>query len=131
MQRKEIDPNQPLNPGDVVELHFKSIGLAVIQDMQIWAITKSLENNSFFEILSAKPENSKVVFTCRVKKTNPVIVTVLIIATAIAGIGTIAWLTLDKAYQIVESPGSNIAFGSIGLIAVAVMAGLLLNALKK
>lgn len=131
MQKIEIDLNKPLNAGDIVELHFKSLGLAFVQTAQIAIIKQVLSGNEFFEIVSARPEASEVVFTCRVKKTNPVVVTVLVIAAAIAGVGAIAWLTLDKAYQLVESPGSGIAFGSLGLIAVAVLAGLLLNVWRK
>jgi hypothetical protein len=128
----EIDINESLPPGAIVELHFKTLGMAWIQAAQIAAIETWLKyTQSAFEIVKSEVENTKVIFTVRVIKTNPVIITVAIIAAAIVAVGAVGWLTLEKAYQIIESPGSTMAFGSIGLIAIAVIAGLIINAVRK
>jgi fucose 4-O-acetylase-like acetyltransferase len=133
-QKVEIDINQPLNPGDIVELHFKTIGMTWIQAAQIAAIEWFFKiSKKPFEILSWEitPEKTSVIFTFKVLRSNPVIITVAVIAAAICAVGVVAWLTLDKAYQIIESPGSTVAFGSLGLIGIAVIAGLIINALSK
>lgn len=132
-EKREIDINEPLKPGDIVELHFKSVGMAWIKAVQITAIEAWINlTQKAFEILSWEiPADNRVIFTVRVKKTNPVMVTVAVIAASICAVGVVAWLTLDKAYQVIEAPGSTVAFGSVGLTAAAVIVGLIINALRK
>ena len=138
MPRIEIDKNKPLNPGDVIELHFKSVGMAWLKATQIAIIDWRLKDRKEFDILSWQiPTNTSVIFKVRVKKTNPipVVVTVAIIAGIIVGasalIGGIAWLTLDKAVQIIETPAGKIGFAGLGISLAAAGAVALLALLPK
>jgi len=120
MQRIEIDPEKPLSAGDLVELHFHSVGLLWLTAAQIGAIDRRLANETHWQIRSWEiPDKNTVVFTVKVLKSNPVIVTVAIIAAAISAVGIIAWLTLSKAYQIIESPGGQVAAAGIGSLGIA------------
>lgn len=122
--KTEIAKDKPLNPGDIVELHFTSISMVWIQAAQI-AIIETLINRRHkeFTILSDWiPEKNKVVFKVRVNETNPVIVTALVIAGAISAVGIIAWLNLDKVYQIISSAaGATISIGVVVIAAVLLL----------
>lgn len=125
MEKIEIDINKHLNPGDRIELHFSITGMFWLTAAQIALIESRLEGRKDFRILShSLPANNQVIFTAQVLKTNPVIVTASIIGAAIIGAGVIAWLTLDKVYQIIESPAGKAVLGStaIGVIAIALIA---------
>ena len=127
MTKVEIDINKPLDPGDVIELHFKSVGLVWLQAAQIGLIESRLKNRPEFGILSwSITDDTNVVFTVKIKKTNPVLVTAAVIAAIIIGTGFIAWLLLDKVYQISESPAGQLAMGGLGTLAIVMaIAGLL------
>ncbi len=122
MEKIEIDKDKPLQPGDVIELHFLTVGMVWIQAAQIAMIEWQLDGRKKdFTILShSLPADNKVIFTVRVNKTNPVIVTAAVIGGLIIAAGVIAWLTLDKVYQIIEEPAGQILVGGIGAIATAV-----------
>ncbi len=127
MERIEIDKNKALSPGDIVELHFRSIGLFWIMATQLAAIEYRLSREKTFRILNWRiSDKNKIIFKVEVLQTNPVIVTAVVIAAAIAGVGVIAWLTLDKVYQILETPAGKIGIAGIGSLGVvAAIAGLL------
>lgn len=130
MPKVEIDINKQLQPGDIIELHFITLGMGWITAAQIALIEGRLERRKDFTILAhSLPENNKIVFTVRINKTNPVMVTAAIIAGLIIGAGVVAWLTLDKVYQIMESPAGQvgmIGFGTLSAVAaVAIILALL------
>ncbi len=123
MERIEIDKDKPLNPGDRIEMYFKTTGMVWITAAQIALIEYRLAGRQGFRILSwslAGPNT--VIFTVQVKKTNPVIVTAAVIGVAIIGAGVVAWLTLDKVLQIIESPTTKVMAGGA---VVAAIVGLL------
>lgn len=125
MEKIEIDKNKPLVPGDRIELHFLTTGMVWLTAAQIALIESRLEKRKDFRILShSLPANNRVIFTAQILKTNPVIVTASIIGGLIIGAGVVAWLTLDKVYQIIESPTGKAVVGStaIGFAAIAIMA---------
>ena len=133
MEKIEIDKNKPLNPGDIIELHFRSPGMVWIAAAQIALIEWRLEKRNDFRLLShslpaGKPAGNRVIFTIKVLKTNPVIVTAAVIGAAIIGAGVVAWLTLDKVYQIIEAPAGKtmIAGTALFIPALAVLAILFL-----
>jgi len=138
MQRTEIDKNKVLNPGDVIELHFKTTSMLWIQSAQIAAIEWKFEKRKDWQIISnSLPFNNIIIFTVLVKEqmreidetemqTASISITAAVIAAAIIGCGIIAWLTLDKIYQIQESPVGKLAVGGTGIgIAAAGLAALL------
>lgn len=132
IQKVEIDANKPLQPGDRIELHFNTVGMTWLQAAQIALVEWRLKNRKEFTIESWQiQDKTKLIFTVRVNKTNPVAVTAVIIATAIAGVGIVAWLTLDKVYQIMESPAGEIAVSGIGSIAIAIAVALVVGLLGK
>ena len=129
MEKVEIDINKPLNPGDIIEMHFVTTGMVWPTAAQIALIEWRLEKRKDFCILShSLPVGNKVIFTIQIRQTNPVIVTAAVIAAAIIGAGIVAWLTLDKVYQIIESPagkavvgGTVISFAALAVIAILVL----------
>ena len=125
MEKIEIDKNKPLNPGDVIELHFSSVGMVMLKATQIAMIDYRLAGRKDFRILSwSTPGTNTVIFTVRINKTNPIIVTAAVIGGLIIGAGVVAWLTLDKVLQITESPTGKVLAG--GAIVAAVLALLVL-----
>ena len=120
MERIEIDKNKELSPGDIIEMHFKTIGMVWLKAAQMAMIEWQLKNRKDFTILSwSIPESNTVIFTIRANKTNPVIVTGAIIGGLIITAGVVAWLTLDKVFQITETPAGKIFMSGAGAIATA------------
>lgn len=133
MEKVKIDLNEPLQPGDVIELHFNSIGLTWLQSVQIafleYHVQKKFNN---FEIINwSIVDKTKIIFTIRIRQTNPVAVTAAIIGAAIIGTGIIGLLLLEKAYKIIESPQGKIITAGIGSIAIAVLAAVFIGALRR
>lgn len=129
MEKIEIDKNKPLNPGDIIEMHFSTIGMVWVKAAQIALIEWRLSGRKDFRILSVStPGPNTVIFTIEILKTNPVVVTAAVIGSVIIGAGIVAWLTLDKVYQLVESPVGKVAVGgaAVSFAALAVIAILVL-----
>ena len=129
MEKKEIDINKPLNPGDIIEMHFRTTGMVWIAATQIALMEWRLEKRKDFRMLShSLPAGNRVIFTIKVLKTNPVIMTAAVIGAAIIGAGVVAWLTLDKVYQIIETPAGKAAVTGTALFlpALAILAILIL-----
>lgn len=125
MEKIEIDINKPLSPGDVIEMHFKTTGMFWLTATQIALIEYRLADRKDFWIINHElPATNEVIFTIRILKTNPVIVTAAVIGAVIIGAGVVAWLTLGKVYQIIESPTGKVLAG--GAIVAAVLALLVL-----
>ena len=128
MEKIEIDKNKPLSPGDVIEMHFKTTGMFWLTATQIALIEYRLADRKDFWIINHDlPAGNEIIFTIRILKTNPVIVTAAVIGAIIIGAGVVAWLTLGKVYQIIESPTGKVLAG--GAIVAAIVALLVL--LKK
>jgi len=132
MEKIEIDINKPLNPGDIIEMHFKTTGMVWMTAAQIALIEYRLEKRNDFRIVShSLPMGNEVFFTIRVLKTNPVIVTAAVIGAAIIGAGVVAWLTLDKVYQIIETPAGKTVIGGTALFLPAMAIISILMFLRK
>ena len=140
LQRIEIDKNKPLNPGDVIELEYRCTGLVWITSAQVAIIEWQLANRADWSIISnSLPENNRITFEVLIKSKTPqdpklqtasIGVTALMISAAIVAVGVIGWLTLDKVYQIAETPAGKIAVAGTGL-ALPVVAGIVLLGLLK
>lgn len=132
MEKIEIDINKPLSPGDIIEMHFKTTGMVWMTAAQIALIEYRLEKRKDFRILShSLPAGNEVFFTIQVLKTNPVIVTAAVIGAAIIGAGVVAWLTLDKVYQIIEAPAGKALVGGTALFIPALAVIAILMFLRK
>jgi hypothetical protein len=131
----EIDKNKELYPGDVVELHFKALGpnwlylraseMAVLQ----WRLAKKHPN---YKLISWSAPGDKLILRFRVQEpVGPVIQqagvgTAAVIAAAVIAAGVFTWLSLDKVYQITDSPAGQVALAGagsagIGLLLVAIV----------
>jgi len=125
MEKIEIDKDKPLKPGDRIEMYFKTTGMVWITAAQIALIEYRLAGRQEFRILSwslAGPNT--VIFTVRINKTTPVVVTAAVTGGAIIGAGVVAGLTLDKVLQIIESPTGKVMAG--GAIVAAILGLLVL-----
>jgi hypothetical protein len=142
LERVEISDTKALNPGDRIEMHFKTSGMVWLQSTHIALIEYRLAGRKDFEIISnSLPEKNRVIFTIEIKqppKEEPglqrasVGLTAGIIAASIIAVGIVAWLTLDKVYQIQESPVGKIAVAGTGVgIAAAGIAAVLLLLLPR
>lgn len=126
MKQQITDYNAPLDPGDIVELHFLSTGLFWIQAAQIAIIDYQLANDKRFRIMNwTIYDPNEVVFKVKVLKTNPELVTVAVIAAAIIGVGIVFKLTLDSAYKIINVPAEALQQPGIQAIAIGIVIAVL------
>jgi len=129
----EIDKDEPLFSGDVIEMHFKYLGpnwlylraaeLALLQgqlekkhpnwEMLFW---ESLEDKLVLQFLVKEPPGEAQV---QVQKAS--VVTPIIIAATVIGGGVFMWLSLDKIYKITESPAGKIALAGTGSLGIAIL----------
>jgi uncharacterized membrane protein YidH (DUF202 family) len=141
MQRIEIDRNKKLNPGDVVELEFKTIGEVWFPAAQIAMIEGALANRMDWVIIrNSLPADGRITFTVLIRKYEPegswlqpaemgsmqtslvfttIAVTAATIGASICAVGMVTWLVLDKVYQIVEE--SEVAAVGIGAAGIALL----------
>jgi len=142
MLRTEIDKDEPLFPGDVIEMHFKAYGpnwiylraaeLAVIK----WRLEQA---NPDYRLLSWKaPEGEKLILTFKIlepREPTPQVQqagigTAAVIAVIVIGGGLFAWLSLDKIYKISSSPAGQVALagtGALGMVFVVIVGYLILS----
>lgn len=125
MQKIEIDKDRELNPGDVVLLHFAAPGATWLKATECAMIESSLERRTEFMITSIDYwQPGKVLFEVEVLKTNPLIVTVGYIVSAVLGATAVflaaGWM-FEKAELVVKAPATKAI--SIGIL---IIAGLLL-----
>jgi len=143
MLRTEIDKDEPLQAGDVIEMHFKAFGgwiylraaeLAILK----WQLTRKNPN---WEMTgwdsSTHPDKLVLIFRIlqpvvtepQIQKAG-VVTTGAVIAVIVIGAGLFAWLSLDTIYKITDSPAGKIALagtGSLGIAALVVAVLLLLR----
>ncbi len=119
MGKIEIDKDQVLNPGDVVELHYKTPGGTWMKATEAAIVEYALEGRKDFRINSIDYwQPGKVVIEVEVLKTNPVIVTVAVICGAIAIVAlSFGWM-FSKAYLVSKSVPALIL--SVGLVVLAI-----------
>ena len=144
MQRIEIEPNKPLQPGDIIEMEFSSVGMLWIQAAQLALIEWRLADRSDFTILNhSVVEKTKIIFKIRIDSSGndemaeveiqeaAIITTAVVIGAAILAAGAIAWLTLDKVYQIITEPAGQVLVGGIGAIGIAVAIAIIVPLMTK
>lgn len=123
---KITDYNEPLEPGDIIELHFMATGLFWITAAQIAIIEYKLDSDKRFQIRNWTIfEPNEVVFKVEVLKTNPELVTVAVIAAAIIGVGIVFKLTLDSAYKLVNVPAEALQQPAMQAIAIGIIIAVL------
>ena len=123
-QWEEVGLDQVLEPNDTARLYFKTIGGVWIKAAQIALIENSLRDNKSFSIIRADYwQQDGAIFTVRVKKTNPVVVTIALIAAAIALVPIAFGWSFIKAEKLLESSSAQIFTVSIAALigTIAVM----------
>lgn len=143
MPKVEIDIDKPLQPGDRVDLHFKSTGLAWIKAAQIALLENRLAGRKDFNtigITNPADQPRLLIFHIEIMGSPPpppgtksLVVTTAAALTAakiavIIGALGLFYLTLSKAYLIVkEFSLTGKGPGGIGLgLVAAVIAGIYL-----
>lgn len=123
MRKIPLDIDEPLNPGDEIDLHFKTFDATWIKATQAAMIESALENREGYEIIRINyQEPQKVIITCRIEKVNPVMLTAALIITAILSVGggalAFGWM-FEKAEKVVWP-------AAVGTVAIALVILLLL-----
>jgi len=135
MLRTEISKDEPLFPGDVIEMHFNVFGpdWVYFRAAELAALIWRLEQkNPDWELIAwdSTTHKDKLLLTFRILKSNPVVVTAAIIAVIVVGGGLFTWLALDKVYKIATTPGAQIALagtGAVGIVFVVIVGYLVLS----
>ena len=140
MEKIEIDKNKPLNPGDIIEMHFVTTGMTWLTATQIALIEWKLEKRKDFRILShSLPAGNRVFFTILIEQQPEdvpqvyeagALITAVTIAKIIGAVSVVGlfYLSLDKIYQIMESPfgkavvgGTALSFAALAVIAILIL----------
>ena len=133
MLRTEIDKDEPLQPGDVIEMQFKAYGpnWLYVRAAELALLKWRLEQTQpGYELISWSVPGDKLLLTFRILKTNPVVITAAVIAVIVIGGGLVGWLVLDKVYKISSTPGAQVALagtGALGMVFVAIVGYLVLS----
>ena len=120
MQKIEIDKNLILNPGDVVELHYKTPGGKWMKATEAAIVEYALEGREDFRINSIDYlQPGKIIIEVKVLTSNPVLVTIAVISASIAIVALAFGWMFDKAYLVGKTvPAQAI---SVGFVIVAVI----------
>ncbi|KKN29778.1 hypothetical protein LCGC14_0840760 [marine sediment metagenome] len=142
MLRTEIDKDEPLFPGDEIEMHFKAFGPAWVylraSELAIlkWQLS---EKHPDYRLMAWQDVGDELILTFRILEpavSEPqvyqagIITTAAVIGAVVIGAGLFAWLSLDKIYKITDSPAGKLALagtGSLGVAALVVAVLLLLR----
>jgi len=145
MLRTEIDKDEPLYPGDVIEMHFKAYGpnWIYLRAAELALIKWRLEQaNPDYQLLSWQAPGDKLILTFRIlesREPTPEIQqagigTAAVIAVIVIGGGLFAWLSLDKVYKISSTPAGQVAIAStpwVGMVFVVVLGYIAYRAITK
>lgn len=141
MLREEISKDEPLFPGDVIEMHFKAYGpnWIYLRAAELTILQYRMEKkNPDYELVKWQAPGDKLILTFKIlepREPTPqvqqaAIGTAAVIAVIVIGGGLFAWLSLDKIYRISRSPAGQIALagtGALGLVFVVLVGYLVLS----
>lgn len=143
MLKTKISKDDPLLPGDEIELHFKFKGpnwvylhaaeMALLEwklkgkhpywEMTRWDSTSDLERLILqFRVKGPTAETPQI--------QQASIVTGVIIAAAVIGGGLFMWLSFEAIYKITESPAGQVALVGAGSAGIAVLVIAVILALR-
>jgi len=140
MLRTEIDRDEPLRAGDVIEMHFKVFGpnwvwlraseLAILE----WQLSRANPN---YKLLRWNTDKVPDMLLLTFEILDPVvsvesdpeiqqagigaIVTCAVLALAVIGGGLFAWMSLEKIVKITESPAGQVALAGTGSLGIAAL----------
>lgn len=147
MLRTEISTDEPLYPGDKIEMEFKYLGpdWLYLRAAELAALQWRLQQaNPDWELESWQSTGDKLILEFLIKQPPAdvppefqqaaVVTTAAIIAVIVLGGGLFTWLCLDKVYKITESPAGKVALagtGSLGIGVLVIAVILVLSQLRK
>lgn len=137
MLRTEIDKDEPLYPGDVIEMHFEAYGpnwtylraseLAMLE----WTLRRK---HPEWELVRWNQDSAPDTLILTFKILDPTqadpqvqqagavaIITGSVIAVAVVGAGLFTWLALKKIVRLTESPAGQVALVGTGSLGIAVL----------
>jgi len=129
MLSEEISKDEPLFPGDVIEMHFKAFGpnWIYLRAAELAMLQHRLEQkNPDWELVSWQAPGDKLILTFKIlgpREPTPqiqqaAIGTAAVIAVIVIGGGLLAWLSLDKIYRITSSPAGQLAMAGGGAVSL-------------
>lgn len=132
-QKIPINPNTPLTPGDVFEIHFWAPTRPLLQAVQLAYIEKRIRDKYGYELTRWQFDENRLII--RVDTSFPTDqprryeagVTPADVAIAIAGVLGIlfVWLTAREFYKVVQTPAGAITTAGIGVAAILLLLVLL------
>lgn len=147
MLRTEIDKDEPLYPGDVIEMHFKTFGpdWVYLRAAELALLKGRMEEkNPDYELIAwdSTTHKDKLILTFKIlepREPTPqvqqaAIGTAAVIAVIVIGGGLFAWLSLDKIYRISSSPAGQVALAGapwVGMVFVVVLGYIAYRAITK
>ena len=123
METIEISKDRKLNPGDIVRMTYKASGATWLKATEAALVESRLQRKEGFYIKSIDYQTpGKIIFTIRVTKTNPIIVTVGYISSLILGAVVVflaaGWM-FEKAELVFEKPA--VKYGSAAVLILVVL----------
>ncbi|MBA7518477.1 hypothetical protein ES705_10547 [subsurface metagenome] len=142
MEKIEIDKDVPLNPGDIIEMHYITAGMGIItatQNRTDRVAARSAERFRDFELSTAAwLESCRIYIQIKEPAMDDpqvagvgVAITAAIIGAAIIGAGVIGLMSLDKILLIMESPAAKVAVVGFGSLAAAAAIALVISILGR
>jgi len=128
MERIEITKDAVLQPGDRIEIEFRTIGPTWLKAAQLALIQNRLEKRPEYEIRNWEVQGNKIIIGVQIKQpaeSTPgvqyagVSAALIINAVVVVAAGALIWLSLETIYKIVESPAGKIAVTGVGTMAIA------------
>jgi hypothetical protein len=97
---ERIPEDKPLEPGDIVRLTFSAPGPAFLKATEAAMIEATLANKEGYEMTSIDYlQPGKMIFKFKIVKTNPIIVTALVITGSIMLVGAAVGYMFVSAEQ--------------------------------
>ena len=101
---QKIAEDKPLEPGDIVRLTFNAPGPTFLKATSSAMIEASLANKEGYEVMNIDYlQPGKVVFKFRIVKTNPVIITALVITGGVLLVGAAVGYMFESAEQYTQA----------------------------
>lgn len=143
----EITKQERLEPGDIIEIVYNVPGLWLwLQAASIAILEERIKTQKNYQVINTNWDSNNNKYSIRVQIVNPDdslpslqkagINAELIVTGIIAlGAGLLIYLTLDRIYKIVQTPGGSAvataATSGLSIIGIGIVALLIIKALKE
>ena len=147
MLRTEISRDEPLYPGDVIEMQFKTFGpdWVYLRAAELALLKGRMEEkNPDYELIAwdSTTRKDRLFLTFHIlepREPTPQIQqasigTAAVIAVIVVGAGLFTWLSLDKVYKISSTPAGQVALAGApwaGMVFVVILGYVIYRAVYK